>query len=120
MGLSIRIYSVATGQVVSTLSPPQSTNPASESSLTSAVLNPWNAFQLITSSFDGRIMVWDFLDATLLQTIDIAQPIHRICAHEKFKNSVFVAASKSYEKKSSGNGHHLRYVIAPAQLYSNR
>ena len=50
-------------------------------------------------------MVWDFLDATLLQTIDIAQPIHYICAHEKFKNTVFVAASKSYEKKSSGNTH---------------
>ena len=51
-------------------------------------------------------MVWDFLDATLLQTIDIAQPIHYICAHEKFKNTVFVAASKSYEKKNSGNTHH--------------
>ncbi|KAK2460106.1 hypothetical protein APHAL10511_007872 [Amanita phalloides] len=116
VGSSIRIYSVATGQVVSTLSAPQSINPASESSfLTSAVLNPWNAFQLITGSLDGRLMIWDFLDATLLHTIDVAQPIHRICAHEKFKNSVFVVAAKSYEKRHSDDALVLQVSLSSDQ-----
>jgi NET1-associated nuclear protein 1 (U3 small nucleolar RNA-associated protein 17) len=73
--------------------------------LTTAVLNPHNAFQLITGSLDGRLMVWDFLDAALLRIIDIAQPIHFICAHENFKDSVFVAASRSSKKaKVSSTG----------------
>ncbi|KAF8641248.1 hypothetical protein AX17_000882 [Amanita inopinata Kibby_2008] len=102
VGSSVRIYSVATGQVVSTFSAPRSPNAANElNTLTSAVLNPCNAFQLITGSLDGRILVWDFLDATLLQSIDVGQPIHHICAHEKFKDSVFVAASGLSKKKNN-------------------
>ncbi|KAF8634896.1 hypothetical protein AX15_000644 [Amanita polypyramis BW_CC] len=116
VGTSVRIYSVATGQVVSTLSAPRSTSSARGSGLlTSAVLNPWNAFQLITGSLDGRLMVWDFLDATLLQTIDIAQPIHHICAHEKFKNSIFVAASRlnNNKKKTDDDAVVLQVSLNP-------
>jgi len=44
-------------------------------------------------------MVWDFLDGVLLQTIDISQPIHHICAHEQFKDFVFVAVSRPASNK---------------------
>jgi NET1-associated nuclear protein 1 (U3 small nucleolar RNA-associated protein 17) len=43
-------------------------------------------------------MVWDFLDGVLLQTVDVGQSIHHICAHEKFEGFVFVAASKRANK----------------------
>lgn len=105
VGSSVKIHSVATGEVVSSLSAPPSTNNGSSSLLTTAILNPHNAFQLITGSLDGRVMVWDFLDAALLKTIDIEQPIHCMCAHENFHDSVFVAASRSSKKaKISGAG----------------
>lgn len=101
VGSSVKIHSVVTGQVVSTLvapSPPG--NEAVSDLITSAILNPHNAFQLITGSLNGCIMVWDFLDAALLKTIDIAQPIHYLCAHEKFKDYVFAAATRPSKEKS--------------------
>lgn len=70
--------------------------------LMAAVLNPHNAFQLITGSLDGRLVVWDFLDAVLLQIIDISQPIHHICAHESFKDAIFVAASRPGKNSKLG------------------
>lgn len=95
----MRIYSVATGKVVSTLSSSSSASSASRvpaggghtDSITAAVLNPENSFQLITASLDGTIKLWDFLDAVLLQTIDVGQPVSHMCAHEQFKGQVFVA-----------------------------
>ena len=48
-------------------------------------------------------MVWDFLDATLLKIIDIAQPIHHICAHADFKDCVFVAATRSSRKTKTNS-----------------
>lgn len=106
VGSSVKIHSVITGQVVSTLSAPRSTDSgASSDTLTTAILNPHNAFQLITGSLDGRLVVWDFLDAALLQIIDIAQPILYICAHNSLKDVVFVGASRPAKKqKSSGTG----------------
>ncbi|KIL71460.1 hypothetical protein M378DRAFT_188919 [Amanita muscaria Koide BX008] len=113
VGSSIKIYSAATGQIVSTLSAPRSTKTTTESSLlTSAILSPWNAFQLITGSLDGRLMVWDFLDATLLHTIDVVRPIIHICAHEKFRNTVFVAASTS-NTKNNDDGIVLQVSLNP-------
>ncbi|KAK0505679.1 WD40-repeat-containing domain protein [Armillaria luteobubalina] len=101
VGPHVKIYSVATGQVVSTLSAPRSTDEdASSLLLTCAILNPHNAFQLITGSLSGRIHIWDFLDANLLKTIDISQSIYHLCAHEKYKDAVFVAAANSNKPKS--------------------
>jgi NET1-associated nuclear protein 1 (U3 small nucleolar RNA-associated protein 17) len=102
VGSSVKIYSVATGQVVSTLSAPRPAgNEAPSDLLTSATLNPHNAFQLITGSLNGCLMVWDFLDAMLLQIIDIAQPIYHICVHDRFKDSVFVGASRPGKSQTS-------------------
>lgn len=109
MGSSVKIYSVATGLVVSTLSasPSGSGSEGSDSStghsdlITSAVLNPQNVFQLITASLDGCIKVWDFLDAVLLQTFDLAQPIVDLTAHENFKDTVFVSVKSGSKKMTS-------------------
>ncbi|KXN88800.1 WD repeat-containing protein 75 [Leucoagaricus sp. SymC.cos] len=100
VGSSVQIHSTVTGQVVSTLAAPSTKSPQTGHSdaLTCAVLNPHNPFQLITGSLDGCLMIWDFLDGSLLRTIDISQPIHLICAHEQFKDYVFVAVSRPSKK----------------------
>jgi NET1-associated nuclear protein 1 (U3 small nucleolar RNA-associated protein 17) len=106
VGSSIKIHSCATGQVVSTLTgrlSSQSTVNIHSDVITSAILNPNNPFQLITGSLDGHIRIWDFLDALLLRTISIEQPIFHICAHEKFPDYVFVAVAKR-TKKLNSNG----------------
>ncbi|KAF9535678.1 WD40-repeat-containing domain protein [Crepidotus variabilis] len=101
VGSSVKIHSTFTGLVVSTLtSPPSVENTAGLDVITSAVLNPQNPFQLITGALDGRILIWDFVNANLLQTITLGQPIHLLCAHENFKGYVFVAASKA--RKTAG------------------
>ena len=100
-GSSVKIHSTTTGLVVSTLTPPSPTDGKIYSDiLTSVIINPHNAFQLFTASLDGRVMIWDFVNAILLQTVDIGQPIHHMCAHEQLSGSVFVAASRP----QSGNG----------------
>ncbi|KAJ7597489.1 WD40 repeat-like protein [Mycena floridula] len=100
-GSAVRIYSSATGQVVSTLTaPPIPGKQTSPSLLTSAILNPHNTFQLITGSLDGTLRIWDFLDAALLKTIDVGQPILHICAHDVHKDAVFAAVTRT---KKSGS-----------------
>ncbi|KAF9567008.1 WD40 repeat-like protein [Agrocybe pediades] len=117
VGSNIKIYSTATGQVVSTLTTPPSTSSKSHNDvLTAAVLNPHNVFQLITASLDGRLMIWDFINATLLQTINVGQPIHFMCAHAQFKGSVFVAASRQKKKAmvSDNNAVVLQISLKPS------
>ncbi|RPD82358.1 WD40 repeat-like protein [Lentinus tigrinus ALCF2SS1-7] len=105
-GPSVKIHSVATGEVVSTLTPPPSSVSAGAGSsqhsdtVTSAILNPHNPFQLITGSLDGYIRVWDFLDASLLQTIGVSLPIFHLAAHEALKGYVFIAAARPTKKKT--------------------
>ncbi|THH12798.1 hypothetical protein EW146_g7353 [Bondarzewia mesenterica] len=64
VGSSVKIYSSSTGQVVSTLSASSSGSSSGAGGhsdlITSALLNPHNAFQLITGSLNGYIKVWDF------------------------------------------------------------
>ncbi|KAI0347808.1 WD40 repeat-like protein [Trametopsis cervina] len=102
-GANVKIFSVATGDVVSTLSPANtSSRPAVPTgygdAITSMVLSPHNPFQLFTASYDGCVRVWDFVDATLLQTIDLGLPVLHVTAHEKFKSEVIVALSKKTKK----------------------
>ncbi|KAJ7103370.1 WD40 repeat-like protein [Mycena belliarum] len=120
VGNSVRIYAVTTGKVVSTLSIPRPAGfDASSDTLTCAVLNPHNAFQLITGSVGGVLAVWDFLEATLLQIVDIAQPIHHICVHETFKDSVFVTASRPNKKGVlDDNAIVLQVSLKPADVAS--
>ena len=110
----MRIYSVKTGRVVSTLS--SSSIGSSDSRInsgeghsdliTAAILNPENPFQLITASLDGNIKVWDFLDAELLQTIHIGSPISHMCAHDRFKGQVFIAVLTKLKKYKNPSCKH--------------
>lgn len=100
VGSTIKIHSTSSGKVVSVL--PRSRDKGHTDIITSATLSAQNAFQLITASLDGTIKIWDFLEGNLLCTIDLAQPIHRICVHEKLKDQVFVSADKLKKTQSTG------------------
>ncbi|KAG2076892.1 WD40 repeat-like protein [Suillus decipiens] len=101
VGERIKIHSTSSGKVISTLPGPQ--DDGHQDIITSAILSAHNAFQLITVSLDGTIKVWDFLEGILLHTINLEQPIHHVCGHEKIKDYVFVATAKA-KKKGSGDG----------------
>lgn len=101
VGTSVRIYSTTTGVVVSTLSTKRDIGSHTDT-ITSAILNPHNAYQLITGSLDGHVKVWDFLDGVLLQTIGVGNPVHHIAAHEQWKDFLFVAVARP-SKKRKGN-----------------
>ncbi|KAN0060395.1 NET1-associated nuclear protein 1 [Thecaphora frezii] len=88
---TIKIYSRTTGQVVSTLS---SDRLAHTATITGIMIDPSNPLQLITSSLDGHIKVWDFLDGVLLKSFDVGFPITALAAHQRFKGIVFVAVKK--------------------------
>ncbi|KAG1904703.1 WD40-repeat-containing domain protein [Suillus fuscotomentosus] len=98
----IKIHSTSSGKVISTLPGPQ--DDGHQDIITSAILSANNAFQLITVSLDGTIKVWDFLEGILLHTINLEQPIHHVCGHEKIKDYVFVATAKA-KKKGSSDGN---------------
>lgn len=102
VGACVKIYATTTGLVVSTLSAKRDTRSHSDA-ITSAVLNPHNAYQLITGSLDGHIRVWDILDGVLLQTIGVGHPVRHIAAHEQWKDFLFVAVARP-SKKRKGNG----------------
>ncbi|OCB85603.1 hypothetical protein A7U60_g7252 [Sanghuangporus baumii] len=124
VGSSVRIYSVASGKVVSTLSSSSIGSSASRVAIgeghsdviTSAILNPADPFQLLTASLDGDIKIWNFLDAVLLDTIHIGNPISHMCAHEKFKGQVFVAVPTKVKRKmgsiSLGSGNTIIYRVS--------
>ncbi|KAG2350792.1 WD40 repeat-like protein [Suillus weaverae] len=99
VGERIKIHSTLSGKVVSTLPGPQ--DDGHQDIITSAILGAHNAFQLITASLDGTIKVWDFLEGKLLHTINLEQPIHHVCGHEKIKDYVFVATAKAKKKGST-------------------
>jgi NET1-associated nuclear protein 1 (U3 small nucleolar RNA-associated protein 17) len=99
---SVKIYSTSTGLVVSTLSAKRDAG-SHTNAITSVVLNPHNAYQLITGSLDGHIKVWDLLDGVLLQTIGVGNPVHHIAAHEQWKDVLFVAVARS-TKRGKANG----------------
>lgn len=96
----MKIYSTSTGLVVSTLSAKRDTG-SHTNAITSAILNPHNAYQLITGSLDGHIKIWDMLDGVLLQTIGVGNPVRHIAAHERWKDVVFVAVARKASGTSS-------------------
>ncbi|KAI6031486.1 WD40-repeat-containing domain protein [Pisolithus microcarpus] len=98
-GSTIKIHSASSGKVVSML--PRSQDEGHTDTITSVTLGAHNSFQLFTASLDGTIKVWDFLEGILLRTIDLDQPIHHICTHEKIKDYIFVAAAKIKKSKIS-------------------
>lgn len=121
-GSSVKIFATSTGQLVSTLSSPPSSTGALAEALTSVVLNPQNIFQIITGSLDGLIRIWDYLDATLIKTMEIGQPIHYISTHPKYQDYIFVSATRPNKQKKKACKLHLSetFVVLLISCFSRR
>ncbi|PVG01982.1 WD40 repeat-like protein [Serendipita vermifera] len=62
--------------------------------------------------------MWDFIDATLLRTIDVGLPITHLCAHSDMEDYVFVACQKQNKKKGQGM-HASRRRFGCSSLFSD-
>lgn len=56
--------------------------------ITALYINPLNTLQLITTSLDGFIRAWDFLEGKLMRSIDMKWPITAACTVEDAPASV--------------------------------
>lgn len=102
---SVKIYSMSTGQIVSTLSGSTTAGEAGSSAghsnkITALSLVPESPFQLITASLDGTLKVWDFLQAILLNTIQVGLQVTHLCLHTAHPGYAFIACNKPPKKKS--------------------
>ena len=64
---AVRVYSTASAELLTELE--------HGSAVTSCAINPLNAFQLLTTSVDGRIRVWEYQEGKELRVVDCGQPI---------------------------------------------
>jgi len=100
---------MSTGQVVSTLAGGTTTGEAGPSTghsdkITALSLDPESPFQLITVSLDGTLKIWDFLEATLLKTIQVGLQVTHLCLHTAHPGYAFIACNKPPKKKSKEDG----------------
>lgn len=128
VGAAVKIYSSSTGKIVSTLSALSDGHTSRDASrhghsksITAAVLNPENPFQLITASLDGLVKIWDFMDAKLLQTLVIGEPITQMCTHERCKGYVFVSIPTKERSATAKQGWFpCHYVAHPSLIHCGR
>ena len=64
---AVRVYSTASAELLTQLE--------HGSAVTSCAINPLNAFQLLTTSVDGRIRIWEYQEGKELRVVDCGQPI---------------------------------------------
>jgi NET1-associated nuclear protein 1 (U3 small nucleolar RNA-associated protein 17) len=104
---TIRVHSASTSQPISTLSIGQDAHTAA---ITAYTLNPSNPLQLVTSSLDGSLKVWDYLDGSLVRTINLPGPVTHIVAGQE--GSWYAATnSKGGKQYSSSSPHWLLFYL---------
>ncbi|GAA5977677.1 hypothetical protein JCM11641_001375 [Rhodosporidiobolus odoratus] len=126
-GSAVKIYSVRTTQLMSTLSirPFSQASPLSPSSpsstpastlqrarVTAVLVNPSNPRQLIVGSTDAKVRIWDYLEGRLLRTLDMGTSVLHAVANAALPDQLYVAlapvepakptagASKAQRKKT--------------------
>lgn len=113
VGSTVRIYSVATAELLSTLSlPPSSAN--RKAKVSSLLLNPSNPLQLVVGALDGMLRLWDYREGTLLRTLALGAPIQLTCGHSSLPHQVFVSllAEATTEDSDTSEGRAGIYSIS--------
>ena len=72
--------------------------------MTSLLLNPCNAHQLVVGSLDGLIRLWDYREGRLLRTLDLGAPVHHACGHASLPDQLFVALEATDLKPDPADG----------------
>ncbi|GAA5880376.1 hypothetical protein JCM3774_006741 [Rhodotorula dairenensis] len=110
-GAAVRIYSVRSTELVSTLSIPHTTpgegasSKKSRTTVTAVLLSPSNPRQLVVGASDGRLRIWDYVDGTLLRTLELGAAVVHATASSNLPDQVFVAlASAPIEVPSTTAG----------------
>ncbi|KAL1916581.1 uncharacterized protein VTP21DRAFT_5772 [Calcarisporiella thermophila] len=93
---SIKIYSVATGELVRTLSSSESGH---RDTITCTLVNPTDSNQLYSASLDGTVKLWDISDFSLLKTHDIGSPVTHMAIHPSDPDFIYVATLKASKKR---------------------
>lgn len=114
-GSSVKIYSVSSCQLLSSLNLPEAPGLASkkgqitQNAVTGVFLNPSNSLQLLTTSLDGLIRFWDYLDGRVLRTLIMGGPISLACIsysdgpEGKSSDYIYVGVLKQSERTSGLN-----------------
>nr|XP_009916384.1 PREDICTED: WD repeat-containing protein 75-like [Haliaeetus albicilla] len=66
--------------------------------VTGVQLNPHNHMQLYSSSLDGSIKLWDFMDGIPIKTFTVGSKLLALYALASSEDSVFVVIPKSGER----------------------
>lgn len=92
VGSALRIYSIATTQLLSTLSIPSTPSTSQRrSKISCLLLNPSNHLQLIVGYLDGMLRFWNYTEGILIRTLSLGSPVQHACAHSSLKDQLFVA-----------------------------
>ncbi|NXX43852.1 WDR75 protein, partial [Tricholaema leucomelas] len=84
----VKVYSVATEEMLRLMG-------GHADRVTGIQLNPHNHMQLYSSSFDGSIKLWDFMDGIVIKTFTVGSKLLALYAPPDFEDSVFVLTPKS-------------------------
>ncbi|BGP39444.1 NET1-associated nuclear protein 1 [Rhodotorula kratochvilovae] len=98
-GAAVKVYSVTTTQLMSTLSIRPYSNPSSSSNAASlrratvsaVLLSPSNPRQLVVAATDGKVRLWDYLDGRLLRTLELGAPVLHAVANAALPDQLYVA-----------------------------
>ncbi|GAA6044476.1 hypothetical protein JCM8097_000900 [Rhodosporidiobolus ruineniae] len=112
-GSAVKVYSVRTTELLSTLSVrPFASSSSSSSSgaatayrratVTAVLLSPSNPRQLVVGSSDAKLRVWDYLEGRLVRTLDMATPVVHAVANPALPDQVYVALAPADERTKDG------------------
>ncbi|NWU94955.1 WDR75 protein, partial [Upupa epops] len=87
----VKMYSVATEETLRLMG-------GHADLVTGLQLNPHNHMQLFSSSLDGSIKLWDFMDGIPIKTFTVGSKLLALYAGTKCEDSVFVIIPKSGKK----------------------
>ncbi|GAA5991924.1 hypothetical protein JCM10908_002273 [Rhodotorula pacifica] len=129
-GAAVRIYSVLTTELVSTLSIPPSPSSSSSGGLlaratvTALLLSPSNPRQLVVASSDGKLRLWDYVEGRLVRTLEMGAPVVHATASDKLPDQVFVALAapgdSTVEKGKAAAAEEGENVLAGVYVVSLR
>lgn len=93
VGSAVKVYAVASAQLLSTLTVPSDSldGTSRRTKVSCLLLNPSNHLQLLVASLDGLLRLWDYREGKLLRTLDLGSPIQHACGHPSLVDQLFVA-----------------------------
>jgi NET1-associated nuclear protein 1 (U3 small nucleolar RNA-associated protein 17) len=106
-GAAIKIYSVQSCKLVSTLAVPSRTTPAEGAlkkaarDVSSLFVSPSNNLQLISTTYDGVVCLWDYLDGTVLRVLEMTAPIQLAAISRSRPNDFFMCLQSGKGKQDS-------------------